>query len=86
MATREAPATGHPTRAASLGDLLLRAAERRGGDALRYSHDGRLVGISYPALGAAGTLCAGAQGQAQGRLRALRQRDRRALRLTEAPR
>jgi long-chain acyl-CoA synthetase len=53
MATREAPATGRPTRAASLGDLLLRAAERHGGDALRYKSDGRWVGITYPALGRA---------------------------------
>ncbi len=46
-------ATEPSTRAQSLGHLLLRAAERYEGTALRYKRDGRWVDISYPAFGAA---------------------------------
>ena len=45
-------ATERGTRAPSLGHLLLRAAERHQGCALRYKSDGRWIDISYPELGA----------------------------------
>ena len=53
MTVQHAYATERSTRAQSLGHLLLRAAERYDGAALRYKRDGRWVDISYPALGAA---------------------------------
>ena len=53
MTLHQEQPTDHSTRARSLGDLFLRAAERYDGAALRYQSDGRWTDVSYPALGVA---------------------------------
>ena len=51
MTIQHGSTTERSTRSQSLGHLVLRAAERYQGAALRYKTEGRWVDISYPALG-----------------------------------
>ena len=48
MTIQHGSTTERSTRSQSLGHLVLRAAERYQGAALRYKTEGRWVDISYP--------------------------------------